>query len=282
MTTEHTDEGQTPRAITEPSDYLDRAALDRDSLIDFFDHDEATVDLIWPDGTPTDRVTLNMTLDALGESAYRRPEIWEGHAASIRAAALELPEVAARILKVKIRQAVDHAWDAIREDMGTAVSSRCDVMPVDIDSFGKLHDYVDANMYLIDAAEAVGIEWGGEGDELERDSGMDALNEISDALDAMLMARAGGAPAPLGRVGPNGEVDIEDAHGRKILTVGKLREILGHDRVEDTHHVVIATDGWYDNVVSVGVPTEDAFNCLTLFPSAPSTSESGNFDGRQF
>ena len=48
------------------------------------------------------------------------------------------------------REAVDHVLDQIREDINDLVYDGAEPL----DSFGVLHDYVDANEYLLAAAEA--------------------------------------------------------------------------------------------------------------------------------
>lgn len=47
------------------------------------------------------------------------------------------------------------------------------------------------------------------------------------------------------------------------LTVGRLKELLA--TVEDWRPVVLATDGWYDHVATVGIPTDEPYCCLTFF-----------------
>lgn len=72
---------------------------------------------------------------------------------------------------------------------------------------------------------------------------------------------------------------------QKALTVGQLREAIA--KLPDSVEVVIDTDGWYDNIREVIVPTTDyeysEYVCLTLIPSSmtnPDTS-SGDWDCRQ-
>lgn len=70
--------------------------------------------------------------------------------------------------------------------------------------------------------------------------------------------------------------DVADEHGRQILTVGTLREML--DGVDDDRHVLIATKDSYDNIKTVIVPTnwETAeFSAVTIFPG-------DEYDSRQF
>ena len=72
---------------------------------------------------------------------------------------------------------------------------------------------------------------------------------------------------------------------QKALTVGQLREAIA--KLPDSVEIVIDTDGWYDNIREVIVPTTDyeysEYVCLTLIPSSmtnPDTS-SGDWDCRQ-
>lgn len=51
------------------------------------------------------------------------------------------------------------------------------------------------------------------------------------------------------------EHKVSDQHGRQILTVGKLRELLA-DADADTH-VVVSNDGWYSNIEVVIIPGHD-------------------------
>ena len=62
--------------------------------------------------------------------------------------------------------------------------------------------------------------------------------------------------------------------GHSVLTVGQLRQMLAN--VPDDVHVVIATDGWYDNVSCVAIPDEDGehYVAVTLFHGE-------TFDARQ-
>jgi hypothetical protein len=47
-----------------------------------------------------------------------------------------------------------HMMAAIKVDIGVGS------VPVDVPDFSALHDTVDANTYVLDAAQALGIEWG--------------------------------------------------------------------------------------------------------------------------
>ena len=71
----------------------------------------------------------------------------------------------------------------------------------------------------------------------------------------------------------------------KALTVGQLRGLIS--KLPDSVEVVIDTDGWYDNIQGVIVPSiEEAhadYVCLTLIPSAMTNPDTryGNWDARQ-
>jgi uncharacterized protein with GYD domain len=62
--------------------------------------------------------------------------------------------------------------------------------------------------------------------------------------------------------------------GDSVLTVGQLRKLLAS--VPDEVHVVIATDGWYDNVSCVAIPDENGehYVAVTLYHGE-------TFDARQ-
>jgi hypothetical protein len=62
--------------------------------------------------------------------------------------------------------------------------------------------------------------------------------------------------------------------GHSVLTVGQLRKMLAN--VPDETHVVIANDGWYDNVSCVAIPDEhgEHYVAVTLFSGE-------TFDARQ-
>lgn len=70
----------------------------------------------------------------------------------------------------------------------------------------------------------------------------------------------------------------------KVLTVGQLREVISN--LPDSVEVVIDTDGWYDNIGGVIVPTSEysEYICLTLIPSSMTNPDTkhGNWDCRQF
>lgn len=79
---------------------------------------------------------------------------------------------------------------------------------------------------------------------------------------------------------PDGPADdgifkVKDQYGRRILTVGALRQIL--DRHRDDTHVLIATDGWYVNIEAVAEPGDEwgTWSAVTFFPGA-------DLDSRQF
>lgn len=86
----------------------------------------------------------------------------------------------------EIDQAVQDHKTEILDDMGTAVSSRSDVMPLTVPDFTSLHDYVDANTY----AGFCGAEDGG----VDRSNWFDpdsyesaaVLNTIQDRVDEWL------------------------------------------------------------------------------------------------
>lgn len=63
----------------------------------------------------------------------------------------------------------------------------------------------------------------------------------------------------------------------KALTVWQLKELLAN--VSDDAYVVIATDGWYDNVSAIAIPDNDVWECVTLFRSSPTNN--GDYDTRQ-
>lgn len=70
-----------------------------------------------------------------------------------------------------------------------------------------------------------------------------------------------------------------DKYGRKILTVGQLRELIAG--LDDQTHVVIdntsmrgTTDGWFTNVATVGLPDDDmyVYMAVTLYGGAECSS----------
>jgi len=69
----------------------------------------------------------------------------------------------------------------------------------------------------------------------------------------------------------------------KALTVGALRAALVD--LPDTTEIVIDTDGWYDNVQAVIVPSIATdhvdYVAVTLIPATPSANGNGNWDARQ-
>ncbi len=69
------------------------------------------------------------------------------------------------------------------------------------------------------------------------------------------------------------EVHIQDKHGRAILTVGVLRQLLeGLDN--DTQVVMDDNEGWYNNIAVVGTTGDDdeCYSALTFFNGSPCTT----------
>ena len=79
-------------------------------------------------------------------------------------------------------------------------------------------------------------------------------------------------------VAPGHIVPTLDEHGRRILTVGQLREVIA-DAPDGAHVVIDDCDGWYRNVGSIGVPGDpdgdSPWACITLLAGTP-------IDTRQF
>lgn len=84
----------------------------------------------------------------------------------------------------EIELAIQEMKAEILDDMGTAVSSRSDVMPLTVPDFSSLHDYVDANTYAgFCGAEGGGVDrssWANTEEDLH------VLNNIQDRVDAWL------------------------------------------------------------------------------------------------
>ena len=65
----------------------------------------------------------------------------------------------------------------------------------------------------------------------------------------------------------------KDSFNRGILTVGQMKEFLA--KYNDDTHIVVATEGWYANIVEV-TDTDDEFQfAITLYTK-------DDFDARQF
>lgn len=88
-----------------------------------------------------------------------------------------------------VAECVELTKAEILEDMGTAVSSRGDVMPETITSFSELHDYVDANTYgtLCDEDSKWHYLWDVRGED-DMPASIDFAIEVQDAVDAWLKA----------------------------------------------------------------------------------------------
>lgn len=70
----------------------------------------------------------------------------------------------------------------------------------------------------------------------------------------------------------------------KALTVGQLRKAIA--RLPDSVEVVIDTNGWYDNIQAVIVPSTKTHHsdyvAVTLMPATmPATITGGDWDARQ-
>lgn len=86
----------------------------------------------------------------------------------------------------EIDQAVQDHKTEILNDMGTAISSRSDVMPLTVPDFSSLHDYVDANTYAgFCGAEDGGVDRSNWFDPDSEDSAR-VLNLIQDRVDEWL------------------------------------------------------------------------------------------------
>lgn len=59
------------------------------------------------------------------------------------------------------------------------------IMPADVASFSALHDYVDANMYLVDAMGDLALDFSTE-------ASTRRVNEVATFVDGYLAGRAGG------------------------------------------------------------------------------------------
>jgi hypothetical protein len=73
----------------------------------------------------------------------------------------------------------DEIMSMIDDDIDMAVSSRGDVMPATVASFSELHEYVDANDYLISAE----VPWSADD--------MSVTNAVTDEVTRRLAARNG-------------------------------------------------------------------------------------------
>jgi hypothetical protein len=105
------------------------------------------------------------------------------------------------------------------------------------------------------------------------------------AANALLIEWDAAHREPVPAIG--GEVEIRDAWGRKLLTVGHLRHLIAN--LDDTIHVLIGVpdpdpnpdDDEWRNIGTVGIPPADIqyggdYTALTLY------SDGTPFDSRQF
>ncbi len=104
----------------------------------------------------------------------------------VRAHAADCPFAAADDF---VETAIERSKREIREDAGSVVNSRGDVMPLTVGSFSELHDYVDANEYggiceddLFDRIR-----------ELEEVTNRNLVDELQNAVDAWI--KEGGVTA---------------------------------------------------------------------------------------
>lgn len=288
---------------------LAQASLDAEALAEFLNCAEFTSGEKW-------QVTRDhKRLNEIGSLAYRHRALWEGHAAAIRAAYDEMvssslvqsdemlgrwantlhihggeidhddldydpgpPPVALRDsghVTEDHDHRVDFAWhlyEATHPEDNRAVVTWTDGVAQQVAQVCQ--STVEARFFLDLLIVTVRHDRWLDGSEPGLTVADETLHRVEETSQESAQDRDGIEPDDEGYVETGG-----------ILTVGMLRKLI--DGLEDLTQVTVATDGWYDNVVNVGVPNPDAedgtdnWATLTLFPSEPATAESGNFDSRQ-